>query len=112
MPPEIAKLLLDMKHAAERIERFAAGKTFENYQTDDFLRSAIERQFEIIGEAMARLSKAAPDAAARITDFRKIAGFRNVLIHGYDTIDDTISWGVVTGKLALLKSELDQLLAT
>lgn len=111
MPPEIAKLLLDMQRAVERIERFAAGKSFADYQTDDFLRSAIERQFEIIGEAMTRLAKAAPDAAARITDYRKITGFRNVLSHGYDTIDDTITWGVVTTKLALLKTELDQLIA-
>jgi uncharacterized protein with HEPN domain len=99
-----------MKLAAERIERFAAGKNFEDYQTDDFLRSAIERQFEIIGEAMTRLNKSAPAAAARITDFRKISSFRNVLIHGYDAIDDTITWGVVTKKLSLLKTELDQLL--
>ncbi len=111
MLPEIAKLLLDMKHASERIERFAAGRTFEDYQSDDLLRSAIERQFEIVGEAMARLNKTAPDIAANITDFRKIAGFRNVLIHGYDAIDDTISWGVVTNKLPILKSELERLLA-
>jgi uncharacterized protein with HEPN domain len=111
MPPDIAKLLLDMQRAVERIERFAAGKTFADYQTDDFLRSAIERQFEIIGEAMTRLANAAPDAAARITDYRKITGFRNVLIHGYDTIDDTITWGVVTTKLPLLKTELDRLIA-
>jgi uncharacterized protein with HEPN domain len=111
MPPEIAKLFLDMKRGIERIERFAAGKTFDDYRDDDMLRSAIERQFEIIGEAMTRLNKCAPDIAARISDFRKIAGFRNVLVHGYDSIDDTISWGVVTTKLGSLKAELDRLLA-
>ena len=46
-----------------------------------------------------------------ISDFRKIAGFRNALVHGYDSIDDTISWGVVTTKLGILKAELDRLLA-
>ena len=111
MPPEIAKLLLDMKHAAQRIERFAQGKTFEDYQQDDLLRSAIERQFEILGEAMMRLNKCAPAVASRISDYRKISGFRNALVHGYDSIDDTISWGVVTTKLAILTMELDQIMA-
>lgn len=58
-----------------------------------------------------RLNKCGPEVAARITDFRKIAGFRNALVHGYDSIDDTISWGVVTTKLGLLNAELEQLLA-
>jgi uncharacterized protein with HEPN domain len=111
MPPEVAKLLFDMKRAAERIERFAAGKSYEDYVTDDLLRSGVERQFEIIGEAMTRLVKVDRTTAERITDYRKIAGFRNAMIHGYDHIDDTISWGVVTLKLPVLKHELDALLA-
>src|SRR5438876_452724 len=101
MPPEIAKLLYDMNHASERIERFTAGKTFDNYQNDEFLRSAVERQFEIIGEAMTRLIKRDPQLAQRITDWRKISGFRNALIHGYDSIDDTTSWRIITIKLPL-----------
>ncbi len=55
MQRETAKLLVDMQRAAERIGRFAQGKTFEQYQEDEMLRSAVERQFEILGEAMARL---------------------------------------------------------
>jgi uncharacterized protein with HEPN domain len=111
MPPEISKLLVDMKRAAERIERFAQGKSFEDYQEDDLLRSAIERQFEILGEAMTRLIKADQPVAGKISDYRKIAGFRNAIVHGYDAIDDKISWGIVTTKLAVLLKELDQLLA-
>jgi len=52
MPPEISKLLLDMLAAARRIEAFTAGRTFDDYGRDEMLRSAVERQFEIIGEAM------------------------------------------------------------
>jgi uncharacterized protein with HEPN domain len=111
MLPETAKLLLDMKRAAERIERFAEGKTFKEYQEDELIRSAIERQFEIIGEAMTRLIKADSRMAEKIGDFRKIAGFRNAIVHGYDAIDDKISWGIVTTKLAILRKELDRLLA-
>jgi uncharacterized protein with HEPN domain len=110
MPPEIAKLLQDMKSAAERISRFVAGKTFADYVADELLRSGAERQFEIIGEAMNRLIKQAPTVAEKITDRRKIAGFRNALVHGYDSIDDEISWGIITQKLPTLRRELDELI--
>src|SRR5881394_961076 len=110
MPPETAKLLYDMQHGVERIDRFVAGKTFQDYQADELLRSGVERQFEIIGEAMTRLVKQDRAVAETITDFRKIAGFRNALIHGYDSIDDDTSWGIITKKLPVLESELDDLL--
>ncbi len=110
MPPETAKLLYDMQQAAARIGRFVGTKTYNDYLKDELLRSGIERQFEIIGEAMTRLIKRDPTVAARITDYRKIAGFRNALIHGYDSIDDQTSWGIITTKLPVLKQELDELM--
>lgn len=110
MPPEIAKLLYDMREAAERIARFAHNRSFDDYVNDEMLRSAIERQFEIIGEAMTRLIKRDRSTAEKITDYRKIAGFRNVLIHGYDAVDATTSWGIVINKLPVLRTELDTLL--
>jgi uncharacterized protein with HEPN domain len=110
MPPETAKLLLDMKNAAERVGRFVAGKNFADYLNDELLRSGVERQFEIIGEAMVRLLKLDRATAERISDHRKIAGFRNALIHGYDSIDDDTSWGVVKKKLPILREELEALL--
>ena len=110
MPPETAKLLYDMQHAAGRIERFVGAKTFDDFLSDEMLRSAVERQFEIIGEAMTRLIKRDPAVAQTITDFRKISGFRNALIHGYDSIDDQTSWGIITRKLPTLRIELEQLL--
>lgn len=106
MPPEAEKLLWDMDNAARRIESFSTGKTFDDYLRDELLRSGIERQFEIVGEAMTRLIKCAPDVAAKIADYRKISGFRNALIHGYDSIDDTISWSIVQTKLPVLRREI------
>jgi len=111
MPLETAKLLLDMKSAAERISRFVTGKTFDDYLRDELLRSGVERQFEIIGEAMSRLIKLDRAVAERISEYRKIAGFRNALIHGYDSIDDETSWGIITNKLPVLGGELATLLA-
>lgn len=111
MPPEIAKLLYDMKNAADRITRFVAGKTVDDYRSDELLRSGVERQFEIIGEAMSRLIKLDPTTAGKISESRKISGFRNVLIHGYDSIDDAISWNVVEAKLPVLRREVEALLS-
>ena len=110
MRPEIAKLLHDMMSAAERIERFVKGKGFEDYVSDELLRSGVERQFEIIGEAMTRLVKLDEPVAKQISEYRKIAGFRNALVHGYDSIDDETSWGIIEQKLPLLRIELDALL--
>lgn len=63
MPPEARSILFDMKHAANGIELFITGKTLSDYRSDLMLRSAVERQFEIIGEALNRLRKLAPEIA-------------------------------------------------
>lgn len=74
------------------------------------LRSAAERQFEIIGEALNRLSQVDPVVANEIVDLRRIVAFRNVLIHGYATIDDAIVWEVATARLGDLTETLARLL--
>ncbi len=109
MPHDPQKLLHDMKQSAERIARYSGGRTFDEYLVDDYLRSAVERQFEIIGEALTRLRKLAPDIADQISNQNKITGFRNALIHGYDGIDHTITWNVVLYHLPILRAELDKL---
>lgn len=111
MPPEISKLLWDMDDAAGKIQRFAAGRTLADYTEDDYFRSAVERQFATLGEAMTRLHKAAPDIAESITDQRKIRSFRNIIVHGYDVIDDQIAWDVLSNKLPTLRAELAKLMA-
>jgi uncharacterized protein with HEPN domain len=112
MRPESRKYLWDASQAVERINRFVTGKTLEAYQNDDLLRSAVERQFEIIGESLARLRAVDPDTATSIPESARIIAFRNLLIHGYATIDDMIVWGVVEGNLPQLRDTLRQLLAT
>ena len=83
MHPDSAKLLWDAQQAALRITRFTAGKTFEDYGADELLRSGVERQFEIIGEALNQLSRLDPAVAAALPDLPRIVAFRNLLIHGY-----------------------------
>ena len=110
MPPETSKLLWDMRNAAERILEFTNGRSYADYLADELLRSGVERKFEIIGEAMTRLIKVDIDVAHGISDHRKISRFRNALIHGYDSINDEISWGIVVNKLPVLLAELKELM--
>lgn len=110
MQPESRKYLWDASQAADRITRFVAGRTLDQYQTDDLLRSAVERQFEIIGESLAQLRKIDPATAATIPELPRIVAFRNILIHGYATVDEQLVWGVIEGSLPSLRAILTQLL--
>lgn len=74
------------------------------------LRQAVERNFEIIGEAVGRLIHLDPDTAARISSHRQIVDFRNMLIHGYDLIDHRIVWSTIAEKIPLLVAEVESLL--
>ena len=107
---EARKYLFDIREACARIAEFTADRTFEDYTQDALLRSAVERQFEIVGEAMARLLRAAPELEGRITDCRKIIAFRNILIHAYAAVSDAVVWGTVETNLSLLEGEVEALL--
>lgn len=87
--------LWDVTTAADAVTAFVADKSFADYQTDLMLRSAVERQFEIIGEALNQLSKHFPELAQQIPDLREIVAFRNLLIHGYATINNAMVWRVI-----------------
>ena len=107
MTNEAKKRLLDVVGACEAIAEFVAGKDFSAYEKDRLLRSAIERQFEIIGEALNKAAAAEPSLATQISEFHRIIGLRNRLIHGYDNVDDEILWDVVQSKLGPLKAQVD-----
>jgi uncharacterized protein with HEPN domain len=110
MQHEAKKYLWDAIQASTLIATFVTKKTFADYCADPMLKSAVERQFEIIGEALNALSRIDPKTAASIPDLARIVAFRNVLIHGYATVDDRLVWGVVEGKLPILQSTCEHLL--
>ena len=108
MAPDVAKRLLDALEAARRICEFAGGKSAEQFAQDALLRSAVERQFEIIGGALGRAGAVEPQIAATIEDIPRIVGLRNRLIHGYDTVDDEIIWDIVQTKIPALIGRLKE----
>jgi uncharacterized protein with HEPN domain len=110
MRAEEKKLLLDVSEACQSIEQRCAGHTFDEYAAERWFRRAVEREFEIIGEALNRLDRLSPAVAARITSLRHIVDFRNRIIHGYDSVDDVIVWRTVQHYLPMLKVEIDGLL--
>ncbi len=109
MELEVKKLIYDLDQAISLIINFTDGKRLTDYQDDVLLRSAVERQFEISGEALNRLKKVDLGILARISDYGRIIGFRNVLAHGYDIISDEIVWDIVETKLPGLRQEIDDI---
>lgn len=104
------KYLWDAREAAAAIMSFTQGKTAADYSGSHLLRSAVERQFEIIGEALAQFERIDPATARRISDLRGIIGFRNILVHGYAIVDDDIVWRTVQDDLPRLRAVIENLL--
>ena len=110
MQREARTYLTDIQAAIRKLQEYTAGKGFPDYEAEEMLRDAVERKFEIIGVALAELAELDEPLAERISDYRKIIAFRNVIAHGYAHIDDTLVWDVVVNKLPLLAQEVHALL--
>lgn len=110
MLPESSKLLLDIRRALEDIEAFTAGLDVDAYKADAKCRAAVERKFEVAGEACVRLRDRFPEVYEGLLDAPRLVGFRNRIIHGYDDVDDAIVWEVATTKLELLRKQVSDLL--
>ena len=102
--------MFDIQRAVALLTEFTAGKAFADYARDAMRRAAVERELEIVGEALAQLAKSDAEVAARISEHRRIIAFRNILIHGYADVDDRLVWDVVETKLPVLSREIEALL--
>ena len=101
--------LFDIINSIEEIDSyFSQSKKFETYVSEIRTKRAVERNIEIIGEAMSRILKENPEIT--ISNSRKIVDARNKIIHGYDEISDDVIWGIVINHLPLLKKEAEKLL--
>ena len=94
----------------ELIGGFVSSKSLQNYRGDVFLRSAVERQFQIIGEALAQLARRDPEMAKSIPELPRIVAFRNILVHGYAVVDDELVWGILRTSLPALRERMRPLL--
>jgi uncharacterized protein with HEPN domain len=88
----VQKRLLDAREACRAIQAFVAGCSFGDYEQDLKLRSAVERQFEIIGEALNRAATEEPGLVDLVPEVRRVVALRNRVIHGYDSVDDELLW--------------------
>jgi uncharacterized protein with HEPN domain len=110
MQLDAKKCLEDIRRAAELILQFTAGKSFADYDGDTLLRSGVERQFQIVGEAINRLSKVDRATVDQLSATPRIVAFRNILVHGYDVVDNRVVWDIVQNNLAPLHTQVTSLL--
>ena len=104
------KHLQDILTAVEEIDSFFGSepKLFNEFAENLCLRRAVERNIEVIGEAMNRILKSNTDV--QISNARKIVDARNYIIHGYDSLSVDILWRIVINHLPKLKVEVTELL--
>jgi uncharacterized protein with HEPN domain len=110
MDEKVLKYLYDIKIAIGEIDSFfeVESRSYENYRQNSLLKRAIERNLEIIGEAMNRILK--EDPGLRIENSKRIIGLRNQIIHGYDSVSDESIWGIINIHLPNLKTEIESLI--
>lgn len=110
MRPDARGTLRHILEAAQFVEEDTSVVTFEEFLSDRRIRQSVERNLEIIGEAVNRLKRRDPAIAARITELPDIIGMRNALIHGYDTINYRMVWRAVERSVPVLRREIEALL--
>jgi uncharacterized protein with HEPN domain len=110
MHPKSPKWLEDIANSCAFIATQMAARELDDYASDLLLRSAVERNFEIIGEALLRIERTDPATAQRISDSRRIIGLRNRLVHGYDVTDHSVVIQIVHRNLPVLQVEVQGLL--
>ncbi len=111
MPPRSAKLLEDIRQSGRHILNDVAGLTFTVFIRNRLVRQAVERNFEIVGEATRRLVDADLETAEQIENYRDAIGLRNVIIHNYDRVDPAALWETIETTLPTLLNDVEALLA-
>lgn len=110
MPPRpLLKYILDVEAVIEEIEQIIEkyGNNFKEFNKDFIAKRAVERQLEIIGEAVNAMRRIEPNI--RITGAKHIVALRNLIIHSYDAVDPEILWGIIQKDIPVLKAELQEL---
>ena len=111
MKPQLRENLETVTDQGRMIIAFVSGMSFDSYVSDDKTKLAVERSFEIIGEALNRAYKLDPEKIDSIADYRRIISFRNILAHWYDSIEDRIVWGIIEDSLPKLLRDLHAMIS-
>ena len=107
----VVDTLQDVLDASNRIAKWTSGRSFAEYQKDELLQSAVERQFEIIGEALRTADQHDPVFRTRVPETGDIIGMRNSIAHGYFAVDDSVIWSAVVNYLPTLHARIERLLS-
>jgi uncharacterized protein with HEPN domain len=110
MNDETKRRLLDALEACRAIQKFSAGTDYLSFLNNELLRAALERKFEILGEALNRAEQSDPELAERLPELRRIIGMRNKIIHGYDAVDEEILWDAVQFNAPILIDQISAIL--
>jgi len=110
MPRDARAYLADIVESCNAVASAVCGLDLTAYRSNRLVRSSVEREFIIIGEAMAALARVAPNAFDTITHARRIVDFRNQLTHEYPTVDDALVWAIVETDTPVLRRECAALL--
>lgn len=102
--------LYDIMHSCQNIREFTTDIDFQTYEANSLIKSAVERQFIIIGEALNRINRVDPVMYSHIPHAERIIGFRNIIVHGYDIVSDQLVWQIVQSHLSELVDICQQLL--
>ncbi|HNW13013.1 MAG TPA: DUF86 domain-containing protein [Candidatus Rifleibacterium sp.] len=103
--------LHDAVSACSLIIKFSEGISLQEYQENLMIKSAIERQFEILGEALNRIKKIDPELLNEVSNWQRIISFRNIIVHAYDVIDDEIVFLVSKDQIPLLLENLTKIIS-
>jgi len=105
MPRDQRAYLADILESCDAIKAATLNLSLQEYQRNRLVRSSVEREFIIIGEAMAALARIAPETFDSITRARRIIDFRNQLTHEYPTVDDALVWAIIETDVPVLQAE-------
>ena len=111
MDRKLRKYLEDILNSINEIELFMEGRPreYETFCNDLLFRRGVERNIEIMGEAMNQALKINPNLP--VTSARKVVDTRNFIIHAYDSLREDILWAIVIRHMPLLKKEIEEILA-
>ena len=111
MPKRLPKHLFDALAAVRLVREFSQGLSLEALASNVLVRSAIERQLEILGEACLRAVKVGPDIRQRLPEVAFAIGLRNKIIHGYDRIENAVVYDTLVHDLPAFEQRLAKELA-